>query len=111
MPSRTAESEHMRLRFSSENTGLREGLGQQHGFRGFLLKSLLAVVLCAEAAQAQFTYVTNYGAITITGYTGSTNPVLIPATISGLPVTSIGSSAFANKFAITNVTIADSVTN
>ena len=33
--------------------------------------------------------------ITITGYTGSGGDVILPDTINGLPVTSIGASAFS----------------
>jgi hypothetical protein len=52
------------------------------------------LLLTAATAQAQFTWTTNNGAITITGYTGSGGVVTIPATITRLPVTSIGASAF-----------------
>src|SRR5664279_3848997 len=61
-------------------------------------------------AQAQFTFTTNNGAITITGYTGPGWTVVIPSTTNGLPVTSIGNSAFYNK-SLTNVTIPSSVTS
>ena len=37
-----------------------------------------------------YTYTTNNGTITITGYTGPGGAVTIPGTINGLPVTSIG---------------------
>jgi hypothetical protein len=71
---------------------------------GALLLALPAVV------QAQFNYTTANGAITITGYTGSDNTVIIPGTINGLPVTSIGDYAFEYD-TFTNVTIPDSVTD
>ncbi|MHB8519228.1 MAG: leucine-rich repeat protein [Limisphaerales bacterium] len=59
----------------------------------------------------QFTYTTNAdNTITITGYTGSDNAVLIPSLITGLPVTSIGDSAFEST-SVTSVTIAASVLN
>lgn len=78
-----------------------------------LLASLL--VLIATRAQAQFTYITNNGTITITGYTGSGGNVTIPSTISGLPVTSIGDHAFQEGLfggiRLTRVTIPDTVTN
>jgi len=61
--------------------------------------------------QAQFTYTTNAGAITITGYTGTNGSVAIPSTIYGLPVTSIGNEAFESKSSITNITIPGSITN
>ena len=48
--------------------------------------------------------------IAITGYTGSGGDVVIPATITGLPVTSIGSLAFWANSTLTNVTLPDSVT-
>ena len=72
------------------------------------LFGMLLLVLPAMV-QAQFTYTTANGAITITGYTGSDNTVIIPGTINGLPVTSIGDYAFEDD-TFTNVTIPDSVT-
>ena len=52
-------------------------------------RTLLPVLLLAlpAAVQAQFTYTTNKGTITITGYTGPGGGVTIPSTITGLPVT------------------------
>jgi hypothetical protein len=58
-----------------------------------------------------FTWTTNNGTITITGYIGSGGPVTIPDTIGGLPVTSIKNSAFYYARSITSVTIPNSVTN
>ena len=69
-----------------------------------------ALLLAAPAALAQFNYITNNGTIIITGYTGPTGPVTIPATISGLPVTAIEGPSFQNK-GITSVAIPASVTN
>jgi hypothetical protein len=54
-------------------------------------------------AQSQFTYTTNGGAITITSYTGGGGMVIIPSIINGLPVTSIGPSAFESNNAVTLV--------
>ena len=65
-------------------------------FRGInpvCLQTMLLRCCCLAlpaAVQAQFTYTTNNGTITITGYTGSGGAVTIPGTINGLPVTSIG---------------------
>ena len=58
-----------------------------------------------------FTYATNNGTITIIEYTGSGVAVIIPSTINGLPVTSMGDHAFANRLNLTSVTVPNSVTN
>lgn len=65
-----------------------------------------------EVKANDFTYVTNNGTITITRYTGSgpAGAVIIPATITGWPVTSIGVDAFGYN-GLTNVTIPDGITN
>ena len=57
-----------------------------------------------------FTYTTNSGAITITGYTGTGGAVTIPNAINGYPVTSIGNTAFQSS-SVTNVTFGNNVTN
>jgi hypothetical protein len=63
------------------------------------------------AVQAQFSYTTNAGAITITGYSGHGGAVTIPASTNGHPVTSIGDEAFLNCTSLTNITIPNGVTN
>jgi hypothetical protein len=72
---------------------------------------LLLFLTLPAAVNAQFTFVTNNGAITITGYTGPRGAVVIPATTNGYPVTSIGPGAFQNQWSMTSVTIPDSITN
>jgi len=74
---------------------------------------LLCAALLPAVAQAQFTFTTNNGTITITGYTGPGGDVTIPETINDLTVTCIGDGAFnVNGNAnITGVVIPDSVTN
>jgi hypothetical protein len=57
--------------------------------------ALLLLILPA-AVQAQFTYTTNNGMITITKYTGAGGAVTTLSTIHGLPVTSIGDYAFCD---------------
>jgi hypothetical protein len=57
----------------------------------------------------QYTYTTNNGTITITKYTGPGGAVTIPSTINGLPVTSIGDSAFESYTSLTSVTIGNNV--
>jgi len=61
--------------------------------------------------QAQFIYQTNNGTITISGYNGPDHDVTIPATINGLPVTSIRSYAFMGLTNVTSITTPSSVTN
>jgi hypothetical protein len=58
-----------------------------------------------------FTYTTNNGTITITGYVCSGGAVTIPGTINGLPVTCIGSNAFYACSSLTSITIPNSITN
>jgi hypothetical protein len=72
---------------------------------------LLFLLTLATAVQAQFTFTTNSGAITITRYAGSGGAVTIPGTTNGLPVTSIGNFAFTDCYSVTSVTISDGVTN
>ncbi len=68
------------------------------------------LLLAAQATQAQFNFITNNGAIIITGYTGPGGPVTIPASTNGLPVTTIEGPSFEDK-GITSVAIPASVTN
>jgi hypothetical protein len=72
---------------------------------------LLAAVFCMRpvGAEAQFTFVTNNGTITITRYIGGGTAV-IPNTTNGLLVTSITNNAFMDT-PVANVTIPNSVTN
>jgi len=80
-------------------------------------RSLLQICLLGAAlflpllSKAQFTFTTNNGAITITGYTGPGGGVTIPSTTNGYAVTAIGNNAFLNKPNLTSVTIPASVTN
>ena len=65
----------------------------------------------AAANEADFSYSPlGEGTAVITGYTGSSKDVVIPGTINGLTVVSIGDNAFLNK-GITSVTIPSSVTS
>ena len=50
------------------------------------------------------------GGVTITKYTGSAATLVIPAAIEGLPVTTIGQSAFEDCTGLRSVTIPNSVT-
>jgi hypothetical protein len=59
----------------------------------------------------EFSYITNNNSITITGYTGPSGFVVIPETINGYSVTSVGQGAFVDDTNLISVTIPDSVTN
>ena len=76
--------------------------------RNLFLLGLLSLGLPA-GVQAQFTGITNQGAITITGYTGTNGSAIIPATLNGYPVTGIDYFFFSSS--LTNITVPDSVTN
>ena len=77
------------------------------------MKPLLLLLLALPAVgQAQFTfnYATNNGTITITGYTGPPgNALVIPSTWEGLPITSIGNSAFDGCISLKTATISNNV--
>ncbi len=76
-----------------------------------LLARLLLCVLPAAAHAQEFLYTTTNGVLTITRYTGARGDVIIPGTITGLPVISIGSGAFSMCTNLTSITIPNSVTN
>jgi hypothetical protein len=68
------------------------------------------LLMAAPMAQAQFTCITNNSnSITIAKYTGWGGAVTIPGSITGLPVTGIGSNAFYMCYGLTSVTITNSV--
>jgi hypothetical protein len=77
---------------------------------------LLLLLTLPAVVQGQFTFTTNNGAITITGYTGSGGAVTIPDTTNGYSVTSIGDNvfgvgAFENCTSVSSVIIPNSVTS
>jgi hypothetical protein len=65
-----------------------------------LLPLLLLLTLPAAVQAQDFTYTTNNGAITITGYTGPAGAVAIPSTIFDLPVTSVVSHKRLELFSL-----------
>lgn len=58
---------------------------------------------------SDFAYTADGGEVTITEYIGTSEHVLIPDTIDGLPVTALGHQAFYEK-TVTTVVVPDSVT-
>ncbi|MBQ0009632.1 MAG: leucine-rich repeat protein [Ruminococcus sp.] len=62
-----------------------------------------------ETDASDFTYDKSANAVTITGYTGVGDTVVVPAKIEGLPVTAIGMSAFA-KSSVKKIVLPSSVT-
>ena len=60
-------------------------------------------------AESYLTYTVTDGEATITGYTGSSTTVIIPAEIDGYPVVAIGNNAFLNNRSITAVIIENGV--
>lgn len=71
-----------------------------------------ALFLAAGAvAQDQFSYTTNHGAITITGYTGPASVLSIPGSFYGLPVTAIGPGAFQNQTNLNSLAMPNTITN
>ena len=71
---------------------------------------LLVLALPAVVEARDYTYYTNNGTITITGYIGSGGAVSIPSMLDDMPVTGIESSAFNSSFRLTSVAIPGSVT-
>ena len=72
---------------------------------------LLLLSLPVAAPADDFTYTTNNGKITITGYTGFDSDVTIPGTMNGLPVTIIGTNAFDGCGNLTSVVISSNITS
>ena len=72
---------------------------------------LVLWLITAQLGALDFTCTTNNGAITITGYTGPGAVVILPSSINGLPVTSIGEGAFSHCTNLTHLKIPNSVTN
>ncbi|WP_138756264.1 leucine-rich repeat domain-containing protein, partial [Paenibacillus sinopodophylli] len=73
----------------------------------------LSQIQIAHAAEDEFVFTTSSNGATVTGYSGTDLNVVIPSTLSGVTVTSIGRSAFdtygTGKPQITGVVIPNSV--
>src|SRR5690242_4009069 len=75
------------------------------------LLSVLVLLALPTVVMAQFAYVTNNGAIAITGYSGPGGTVTIPSSINSLLVTGIGDYAFEDFIGLTGVVLPNSVTS
>jgi len=75
------------------------------------LLPLLLLLTPPTLVQAQYTYTTNGGAITITGYIGPDGAVTIPSRTNGLPVNRIEFGAFHYCTHLRSITIPNSVTS
>src|ERR1700693_2248072 len=74
---------------------------------------LLVLMLLAalqNAVQAQYTFTTQGGATTITGYSGGGGSIVIPDTLGGFPVTTIAPFAFSQVGTLTGVTMNTNLT-
>ena len=71
--------------------------------------AILLLLVLQTDVQAQFSYTTGNGTITITGYTGPGGAVTIPNTINDLPVVAIGDSAFSDFATLTSIAISEGV--
>jgi hypothetical protein len=81
------------------------------GRSGKSLLPLLLLLTLPAVVQAQLDYTAENGQITIWGYAGFAGAVVIPDTIFGLPVTSIGGYAFRDCASLTSVTIGTNVSS
>ncbi len=82
--------------------------------RALSSNEIAAIYLAGVAGKCkgnQFTFTTNNGTLTITGYTGLGGDVTIPGRIDDLLVTGVGSSAFSSRYSLTSVTMPNSVTS
>lgn len=77
--------------------------------RGVFLLCLL--ITTANTPAEDFTWLTNSGGITITGYIGPSGTAAIPGTITGLPVVALGDGAFAGRANLTAITVPGSLTS
>ncbi len=60
---------------------------------------------------SQFNFETNNGTLTLVGYSGSEAVVVVPSSVNGLPVTSIGDAVFVERTNLTSCVIPTGITN
>jgi hypothetical protein len=79
------------------------------------LGMLMAVFLFTQrmAVNAQFTFATNNGTLTIVSYAGTQSTVTIPRETNGMPIVAIASNAFLDdgSHGLINITIPNSITS
>lgn len=93
------------------NSGMSSRTGRITISGGGITRTCTVTQAGLSSPVSHFTYSTSGGRVAITGYTGPGGAVIIPSTINGLPVTSIGSGAFMDCRRLTGVTIPGSVTS
>jgi hypothetical protein len=76
-----------------------------------LILPLLLLLTLPAVVQAQLDYTAENGQIAIWGYTGFAGAVVIPDTMYGLPVTSIGDYAFRDCGSLSSITIGTNVSS
>ena len=103
---RSCPKTEIRISKGLQNRTIRQNLEMQ----SMKLLPLMLLLAWPATVQAQFTFTTNNGAISIAGYTDSGGTAVIPDTTNGYPVTNIGDEAFYGCGGLTNVTIPASVT-
>ena len=96
------------LVFGARHAEPQPGRLRSHCVSTAWLLPLLLLLTLPAAVQAQFSYTTDNGTVTITGYTGPGGAFTIPSTIGRLPISSIGERAFAGS-GLTSVTIPNGV--
>ena len=101
----------MEKKFSvSRGEQKRNGLCTQTTLARVFCAACLLLPLAPNLLAQDFSYETNSGAITITGYTGSNGVVTIPSMINDLPVTRIKNYAFQECTSLNSVTVPNSIT-
>jgi hypothetical protein len=95
-------------------------LNRLHGYLRFMIrhftsgfsKAVTIIALCSHSpARGDFQFVSDGAFITINGYTGTAVHLIIPDTLSGLPVTSIQLPAFLSSPGLKSVVVGNHVTN
>ena len=83
----------------------------QSGSASYLAATSVSQTFAVGGSGAGLTTSTSAGQVTVTGYTGSGGQLVIPSTINGFSVITIGPNAFNGSSNLTSVTIPTSVTS